>query len=140
MMQDDSSMMKAVLLEKLEASVGSDWFEMDSEEIMSLLEGVGAGPEIIGDLLGIMERHPLDDFGMPGAMVHYIENYYPDYLPQLVDSVQRAPALATVWMLHRCMNGSQDKAPLLRILTEVANNGNADNTIREQARSLLEDA
>ena len=127
------------LLEKLEELVGSDQFEMDAEEIMEELEANGAGSEIIADLLSIMERHPLDDFGMPGPLVHYIERYYPDYLPLLLDSVQRAPAMHTVWMLHRCMNASEDKAPFIRIFTEVANNGNTDNMIREQAKSFLED-
>ena len=53
------------LLKKLESLVGTDDFDYESEEIMEQLEEAGAGQEIIADLLGIMERHPLDDFGMP---------------------------------------------------------------------------
>jgi len=125
------------LLKKLEALVGSDDFEYESEEIMEQLEEEGAGEEIIADLLGIMEHHPLDDFGMPGAMVHFIERFYPAHIPLLQDSVRRAPALSTVWMLNRCINGGVQAAECAELLREIAGNPQNDPAIRDCANSFL---
>ena len=126
------------LLEKLESLVGSDDFEYDSEDMISELEAEGAGLETAEALLGIMERHPLADFGMPGAMVHFIEGFYPDHLPLLIASVKRAPSLHTVWMLNRCINGAEDKSGLLSVLKGVIDNEDADITVRDKAKEFFE--
>ena len=59
------------LLRQLEELFGTDEFEYRSEEIMGQLEDEGVGIEITESLLSIMERHPLDDYGMPGLMTHF---------------------------------------------------------------------
>ena len=74
---------------------------------------------------------------MPGATVHFIERFYPDFLPLLIRSVQRAPSLSTVWMLNRCINGGQQKEELLAALKAVAANDSIAPAIRESARSFL---
>lgn len=126
------------LLEKLENLVGTDWFEADSSEIMDSLEAEGAGSGIIGDLLAIMERHPLDDFGCPGAVVHYIERYYPDYIPLLISSLERAPAMHTVWMLNRCINAKdKNSGEYLDILKGIAANEDIAAEIRDFARHFV---
>ncbi|MBQ6676389.1 MAG: hypothetical protein IJM75_09690 [Ruminococcus sp.] len=126
------------LLKELEGLVGSDNFEADMEEIMSRLQAEGAGFEIVKDLLGIMERHPLDDFGMPGAMVHFIEGFYPKYVPLLADSLKRSPAMQTVWMLNRCINGVENKEEYINILKSISENEAVDKMIRDSAREFYE--
>ncbi len=126
------------LLKQLESLVGSDDFEFSSEEIVEKLKEEGAGIEIVGKLLAIMENHPLDDFGMPGAMVHFIEGFYPGYLPELMASVRRAPAMHTVWMVNRCINGKYEKEALLSVLKSVADNDSVDKAIRDSAKDFLD--
>ena len=126
------------LLKKLEDLVGSDDFEYESEEIIEELKAEGAGFEIVDNLFDIMEKHPLDDFGMPGAMVHFIENYYPNYLPLLIRSVQHSPALHTVWMLNRCINDKNDTEKLLSVLKDIANDDSVDKTIRALAKGFVD--
>lgn len=126
------------LLQKLENLIGTDDFEYKSEEIMEKLEEAGAGAEIIETLLGMMERHPLDDFGMPGAVVHFIERFYPDFLPLLIASVKRAPALHTVWMVNRCIRTGKQRDELLAALESAAANESADKAVRASAQSFLE--
>jgi hypothetical protein len=126
------------LLEQLETLVGSDDFEFESEEIMERLEEEGAGFEIVEKLFAIMERHPLDDFGMPGAVVHFIERFYPSFLPLLTASVDRAPSLHTVWMLNRCINGTNDKEKLISLLRKTADDPAVDKAIRDLAGSFLD--
>lgn len=129
--------MVETLLKQLEELVGSDDFEFESEEIMENLKAEGAGFEIIEQLFSIMEKHPLEDFGMPGAMVHFIESFYPDYLPLLIDSVRRAPAMHTVWMVNRCLNGAEDREALLSVLRETADDAAVDQAIQDSAKRFL---
>ena len=125
------------LIGKLESLIGTDDFEYESEEIMESIEEEGAGLETVEELLSLMERHPLADLGMPGAVVYFIEKHYPDHIPLLISSVRRTPTLHTVWMLNRCKNGSNDKYKFISILKEVSENENADKAVRELAESFL---
>ncbi len=126
------------LLNQLEELVGSDDFEFESENIIEKLTEEGAGFEIINQLFSIMERHPLDDFGIPGAIVHFIEQYYPDFLPLLISSLKRTPTLHTVWMLNRCINGSSDKEELLSVLKSIAIDNKINKAISDSAKNFLD--
>ena len=126
------------LMQELEALIGSDYFEVDAEEIMSRLEEEGASCEIIPELLAIMERHPLDDFGCPGIIVQFIEQFYPEYLHALIDSLRSAPALQTVFMLNRCINAGDKNGELLSVLKEVAGNKNTLAEVRKFAEDFIE--
>ena len=125
------------LINQLDNLVGSDDFEFEMEEIMERIEAEGAGIEIVEDLLRIMETHPLDDFGMPGSMVHFIERFDPDYIPLLIQSVRRSPAMHTVWMLNRCINGVDNKDEYIDVLKEVAGNETINDLIRKSAQEFI---
>ncbi|MCM1540295.1 MAG: hypothetical protein NC121_03450 [Blautia sp.] len=125
------------LLQEIEQLVGSDDFEYEMEEKMSQIEAEGAGFEIVDDLIRMMERHPLDDFGAPGAMVHFIERFSPRYEPLLVESIKRSPSMHTLWMLNRCINADH-KAEYVNILEEVAGRKNVEKLIRDTAREFVD--
>ena len=126
------------LLREIEELVGSDDFIYDVEEKIELIKDEGAGIEIVTPLLQIMERHPLDDFGMPGAMVHFIETFYPRYEPDLIESLKRRPALHTVWMLNRCINISPKKDEYLSIMKEIADREDVEEEIRNSAQEFFD--
>lgn len=126
------------LLREIEQLVGSDDFEYEMEERMNRIEAEGGGFEIVDELIRIMERHPLDDFGMPGAMVHFIERFDPEYEPILVDSIKRRPSLHTVWMLNRCINAGDHRDEYIGILEEVANHDAVEKVIRDSAKEFLD--
>lgn len=126
------------LLHEIEELVGSDDFIYDVEEKIELIKDEGAGIEIVTPLLQIMERHPLDDFGMPGAMVHFIETFYPRYEPDLIESLKRRPALHTVWMLNRCINISPKKDKYLSIMKEIADREDIEEEIRNSAQEFFD--
>lgn len=130
-------MVEKLLLE-IEQLVGTDDFEYEMEERMNQMEAEGAGFEIVDELLQIMERHPLDDFGMPGAMVHFIERFSPKYEPNLVESIKRCPSMHTVWMLNRCINASDHRDEYINILTEVANREDVEKMIRDSAQEFVD--
>ncbi|HAG13028.1 MAG TPA: hypothetical protein DCG49_04110 [Ruminococcus sp.] len=122
----------------LECLIGSDDFELESEEIMDEIAAEGAGFAVVEDLLLLMERHPLDDFGMPGAVVRFVEQFYPDYIPLLIASVRRTPAIHTLWMLNRCINGGQYKEECISALKSAAAHVAADPAVRDAAKAYLD--
>lgn len=126
------------LLQEIEELVGSDDFEYDMEEKMDLIIAEGAGIETVVPLLQIMERHPLDDFGLPGAMVRFIETFAPHYEIYLVESLKRRPAMHTVWMLNRCINGNSKKSEYIGLLEDIANRDDVEKEIKDSAREFLD--
>ena len=89
-------------------------------------------------LLQLMERNPLIHFGDPGAIVHFVETFYKKgYEEELVDSIKRKPALHTVWMLNRLINGADNKQYYLSLLKEICENKLNDKKIRDEALYFL---
>ena len=126
------------ILQEIENLVGSDSFEYEIDDKIEQIRETGAGIEIVTLLLQIMERHPLADFGMPGAMVHFIETFYPSYEPNLIESLKRRPTLHTVWMLNRCINVSSKKEEYLRLMKEIADSEDIENEIRKSAQEFVD--
>ena len=137
----------AALLEKLESFVDTDDLEYEMDGIMDEIEALGGGPELAPHLLAMMERHPLSDFGCPGAMVHFMERAYgrgeearEEYDRLLADSLRRRPALHTLWMLNRVANVSEGekREKLLALLRDVAESEQWEQPVRDSARDRLE--
>ena len=126
------------LLKEIEAMIGSDDFEYEMRDRMELIKAEGAGIETVVPLLQIMERHPLADFGLPGAMAHFIETFYPDYEPYLIESLKRRPTLHTVWMLNRCINGKFAKEEYLTLMKNIANREDIEIEIRNSAQEFVD--
>ena len=56
-----------------------------------------------------MEYNPDADFGAPGALTHFIEQFYQNgYEELLLKSVRRKPTAHNVWLLHRLWNDAND--------------------------------
>jgi hypothetical protein len=52
-----------------------------------------------------MEDHPAVDFGTPGPLVHFVEDFCCEgYEPRRVESIQRTPSPHTLWLLNRLIN------------------------------------
>lgn len=109
------------------------------EENIMKLEVEGVGIEAVMPLLGLMERHPMDDFGMPGAIVHFVERFYKNgYEELLIGSVKRRPTMHTVWMLNRVMNGSENKNDYLKIMKEVTERSDVEEAIKNSASEFMD--
>ena len=95
--------------------------------------------ELVTPILQIMERHPLDDFGVPGAMVHFVEQFFGHgYEEKLVESLKRRPASHTVWMLNRIINGSENIQEYMELLKDIAGREDLEPEIRERAQEYIE--
>ncbi|MBQ4165036.1 MAG: hypothetical protein IJD85_01785 [Oscillospiraceae bacterium] len=124
------------LLQEIEDLIGSDYFQYDMEEKMELIKQNGAGIETVTPILEIMERHPLEDFGMPGAMVHFAESFGEEYKPLLISSLKKRPSMHTVWMLNRCINGSANKDEYIALLKEISELTDIEKEIRDSAEDF----
>lgn len=70
------------------------------------------GDTICQPIFAFFEDHPVSYAGAPGALVHYIESFYPSYVPALLQSVLQRPSLNTILMTNRILNSSDCTAPL----------------------------
>ena len=106
----------------LKLPTGDD-FAGKSAELMSMWSSVGAGLETLEPILRFMEANPSIDYGVPGALVHFVERFAgPEYERKLIESVDRKPVLQTVWMLNRLINATRASSERLnRLVLKQAN-------------------
>lgn len=127
------------VIKEIENAVGTDDFEFIIEENIMKLEVEGVGIEAVTPLLELMERHPMDDFGMPGAIVHFVERFNKNgYEELLIESVKRRPTMHTVWMLNRVMNGSENKNDYLEIMKEITERSDIEEAIKNSASEFMD--
>ena len=126
------------VIKAIENSIGSDDFEFIMEDNIMKLETQNIGIEAVAPLLQLMERHPLFDFGVPGAIVHFVERFYKrGYEELLIDSVKRRPTMHTVWMLNRIINGSENKEKYIKIMKDIIIRTDIEEEIENQAIAFI---
>lgn len=126
------------LIKKMEEQIDSDDFEEVQEECIYQIEKENLGISVVEPLLLFMERHPLSDFGMPGAIVHYVEQFYKKgYEDLLVDSVIRRPTLHTVWMINRIKNAGENSDKYEKILNDILEKQDVDEAVKNSVRDFL---
>jgi len=87
-------------------------------------------------ILELMEQHPTFDFGVPGPLVHFVERFYQHgYEDMLCVSFTRRPALHTVMMMHRLINGStgEMKRKYIEILGTALSRPEIEQVVRNCA-------
>lgn len=86
----------------------------------------------------MMERHPLSDFGMPGAIVHYVEKFYKKgYEDLLIASVIRRPTVHTVWMLNRIKNAGENSDQYEKILNDILEKQGIEDEIKNAVKEFV---
>ena len=89
----------------------------------------------------MMEAHHDWDFGVPGALVHYVERFYKHgYEAMLVESLKRRPTSHTLWMLNRLINGEKNadsKRQYLEMLASVAQDQAQGAAVKQRAEHFL---
>ena len=89
-------------------------------------------------LLFFMERHPLSVFGMPSAIVHYVEQFYKKgYEDLLIASVIRRPTLHTVWMINRIKNAGENSDKYEKVLKDILERKDVEEEIKNAVKEFL---
>ncbi|MFT3727113.1 MAG: hypothetical protein QM759_04750 [Terricaulis sp.] len=99
--------MKAAIYDQLCQIASSSDFAEQAENLVDSWVAEGLGIEAVGPVLQFMQEHPAVDYGLPGALVHFVERFYrKGYEDILLESVRKQPTTHTVWMVNRVVNGA----------------------------------
>jgi hypothetical protein len=127
---------------QLQSIASADDFVTSSAELTEAWSTAGIGAECIGPVLQFMEEHPALEYGMPGPLVHFVEEYYrKGYEVRLIESVSRKPTMLTVWMLNRVINDTQEpkeRQQLISTMRQAANNPKADHRTLDRINGFLD--
>lgn len=105
---------------QLEQAASEDDFEHKCAELTDSWRAANLGIESVEPILRFMEQQPDLDYGSPGPLVHYVEQFYrKGYDDLLRESVERRPTAHTIWMLNRLINGCRledARQPLVELM------------------------
>ncbi|MET3195176.1 hypothetical protein [Gottfriedia sp. OAE603] len=127
-------------LELLKNSVLSEDFVDIAYEITEEIEGYEEAIDAVDPILLLIEQNPNIDFGSPGPLVHFVEQFFgKGYEQKLVQSIQRCPTSHTVWMLNRIINGVEGEGKIyyIDILQNVLKHPNVSNDLSSFTKDLL---
>ena len=126
------------LIKEMEKRIDCDDFEEVQENCLFQIENEDLGISAVEPLLHFMERHPLSDFGMPGAIVHYLEQFYKKgYEDFLIASVTRRPTLQTVWMINRIKNAGENSDKNEKVLNDILERKDVEEEIKNAVKEFL---
>ena len=109
-------------------------------KVIEEIEGYEEFLEAVESILELMEQNPNIDFGSPGPLVHFVEQFYgKGYEEKLVQSIQRLPTTHTVWMLNRIINRSNgyQKNYYLDVLLNVLYFPNVSEEVSSVTKDFL---
>ena len=125
-------------IKEMEDQIDSDDFEEAQEECMFQIEQENLGIAAVEPLLRFMERHLLSDFGMPGAIVHYVERFYKNgYEDLLTASVNRRPTRHTAWMINRIKNAGESADKYEKVLQDILERQDVEEEIKNFVKEFL---
>jgi hypothetical protein len=111
-----------------------------------LTESWSADPDAraaVRPILELMEQNPDVDYGCPGPLTHFIEDFHRDgYEVELVASVGRRPTPHTVWLLRRLINGTKDEGELaiyVELMVAIGNHPTAPEKARRAAQEFVDE-
>lgn len=127
------------IIKKLEKYIDTDDFEYEADKCIEQLENMNTGIESVKELFELIERHPLSDFGGPGSIVYYLEQFFgKGYEGLLEESINRKPTVVTILMLNRLINGNDDADKYLSLMKTVSERTDTENEIKELANEFLD--
>jgi hypothetical protein len=98
--------------------------------------------ERVQEVLQFMEENPTVDFGAPGALTVFVEQFHGrGYEPLLIASIRRKPTPHTLSMLNRLINGAKDdysQRELLEVMGGVLRRDDVDEETKVVARDFLD--
>ena len=106
-----------------------------------LIDAINEYPEpfeLVEPILEIIGTHPRIDFGMPGDLVHFLEQFYNHgYEELLVSSVRKNPTAHNIWMVHRCFNDVNN--PKREIFVELIKELKDDSSVSRYIKKEIDE-
>ena len=94
------------------------------DEVVDAINTYSNPYELVAPILEIIADNPSVDFGMPGELVHFVEQFYKNgYEDLLIASVSEQPTPHYIWMLHRCYNdiNNPERDKFAEVIRELKN-------------------
>lgn len=130
------------IIAKIESAVDTDDIECVQMDCIEELSKTEVGQEAIAPLLAIFERHPVSDFGIPGDIMYFVEEFDDKvYFPLLLESVKRRPSVTTVWAVNRVLNVTKkqkERQHIFDLLNAALSREDLEPEVREQIRDVLD--
>lgn len=125
-----------------ELSDDPDKVVLHSYALVTDLAKSGIGLSAVRMILKFMEENPDLDFGAPGPLAHFIEEFpHNEYVDELLASLARRPTALTVFLLNRVINGTEDRLEsrrLVHALEQAGRHEAADEFTRESVSFFLQ--
>lgn len=106
-----------------------------------LIDAINEYPEpfeLVEPILEIIGTHPRVDFGMPGDLVHFLEQFYKHgYEELLVSSARKNPTAHNIWMVHRCFNDVNN--PKREMLAELVKELKDDSSVSMDIKKEIDE-
>lgn len=103
-----------------------------------LIDAINEYPEpfeLVEPILEIIGTHPRVDFGMPGDLVHFLEQFYKHgYEELLVSSARKNPTAHNMWMVHRCFNdvNNPKREMFVELMKELKDDSSVSMDIKKE--------
>lgn len=103
-----------------------------------LIDAINEYPEpfeLVEPILEIIGTHPRVDFGMPGDLVHFLEQFYKyGYEELLVSLVRKNPTAHNIWMVHRCFNdvNNPKREMFVELMKELKDDSSVSMDIKKE--------
>ncbi len=89
-------------------------------------------------ILEIIADNPSVDFGMPGELVYFVEQFYKNgYEELLIASVSEKSTPHNIWMLHRCYNDINN--PKHEKFTEVIKKLKNEESVSTEVQAAIDE-
>ena len=95
---------------------------------------------LIPAIFRFFEKNALEDCGAPGTLVHLTEDYYPKYVPELLESLKRRPSYNTILMINRILNSeltAEQRTEFMDILTQISEKATLEPELRKEASDFI---
>ena len=130
------------ILNQLQGIASSANFSEQASALTQKWSGAPDSFDAVVPILQFMEGNPSLDYGMPGPLVHFLEEFLgKGYEQKLTQSIDRRPTSHTVWMLNRVINGTkspEEKKHLIELLRKASTNPTTDIDARSIATRFLD--
>jgi hypothetical protein len=124
------------------AQLKCDDFVVESlYELVDIVDDCEDISDTYESIFNFLERNPTSDIGSPGPLVHLLEKHFPSYVPNLIKSLESAPSINAIFMLHRIMNSSitkQERQIYLGLLNDISINKSYDVTVCKEAKEYCD--
>ncbi|HNX60027.1 MAG TPA: hypothetical protein PKK43_13080, partial [Spirochaetota bacterium] len=127
------------MIERLYENVLNDNFIKIAYEITDELVKLENSFEAIEPIIKLIESNPDVDFGSPGPLVHFLEEFdEKQYDEKLVESIRNNPTCHTLFMLNRIINSidGDRKKVYLDLYNFVINSSNSSSEAKKVAQEF----